>query len=59
MHLDIVPRFSIVDAARDDLVDDPEVSGGYATLKDGISVLSAPATPDQRDLAEREHVRRP
>ncbi|MFN8624212.1 MAG: AAA family ATPase [Chloroflexota bacterium] len=59
MHLDIVPRFSIVDAVRDDLaLDDPEVLKGYATLKDGITVLSAPATPDQRDLVSAEHVRR-
>ena len=59
MHLDVQPRFSIVEAVRDDLaLDDPEVLRSYATMKDSVAVLSAPPTPDLVDMVTPEHVRR-
>jgi pilus assembly protein CpaE len=59
MHLDIRPRFSIVDAVRDDLaLDDPEVLRQYATVADGLAVFTAPLTPDQAELVTGEHLRR-
>ena len=58
MHLDLKPRFSIVEAVRDDLaLDDPEVLRGYATMKDSLAVLSAPLTPDLADMVTPQHLR--
>lgn len=58
-HLDLVPRFSVVDAVRDDLaLDDPEVLKAYAEMKDGLAVFAAPVTPGQADMVGPDHVRR-
>lgn len=58
-HLDIRPRFSVVEAVRDDLaLDDPEVLRGYATVKDGLTVFTAPLMPDRVDMVTTDHVRR-
>lgn len=56
-HLDIQPRFSVVEAVRDDLaLDDPEVLRHYATMKDKLAVFAAPMTPDQSEMVTPEHV---
>jgi pilus assembly protein CpaE len=59
LHLDVVPRFSIVEAVRDDqALDDPEALRAYATMRDSLAILSAPLTPDQAEMVTAEHVRR-
>jgi pilus assembly protein CpaE len=59
LHLDVVPRFSIVEAVRDDqALDDPEALRAYATMRDTLAIFSAPLTPDQAELVTAEHVRR-
>ena len=59
LHLDVVPRFSVVEAVRDDqALDDPEALRAYATMRDTLAIFSAPLTPDQADMVTAEHVRR-
>jgi pilus assembly protein CpaE len=58
LHLDVVPRFSIVEAVRDDqALDDPEALRAYATMRDNLAIFSAPLTPDQAEMVTAEHVR--
>ena len=46
LHLDVVPRFSVVEAVRDEMaLEDPETLRAYATMRDSLAVLSAPLTP--------------
>jgi pilus assembly protein CpaE len=59
LHLDVVPRFSIVEAVRDDqALDDLEALRAYATMRDSLAIFSAPHTPDQAEMVTAEHVRR-
>jgi pilus assembly protein CpaE len=59
LHLDVVPRFSIVEAVRDDqALDDPEALRAYATMRDNLAIFCAPLTPDQAEMVTAEHVRR-
>ncbi len=59
LHLDIVPRFSVVEAARDDAaLDDPDALRAYAEMRDNLAVFAAPLAPDQADMVTADHVRR-
>lgn len=59
LHLDVVPRFSVVEAVRDDqALDDPEALRAYATMRDNLAIFSAPLSPDQAEMMTAEHVRR-
>jgi len=58
-HLDLQPRFSVVEAVHDDLaLDDPAVLRAYATMKDTLAVFTAPVTPDKVEMVTPEHLRR-
>lgn len=59
LHLDVMPRFSVVEAVRDDqALDDPEALRAYATMRDNLAIFSAPLSPDQAEMVTAEHVRR-
>ena len=58
-HLNLAPKFSVVELARDAVaLDDPEMIRGYAERHStGISVFASPQRPDQNDMMSQEHVR--
>jgi pilus assembly protein CpaE len=58
-HLNVRPRSSIVDVARDEVaLDEPEQLRAYAEDKAGLAVFAAPERPDQSELVGPVQVRR-
>jgi pilus assembly protein CpaE len=59
-HLNVAPRFSVVELARDGLaLEDPEIIRSYPEMhSSGVAVFAAPPRPDQAELLGQEHVRR-
>lgn len=59
-HLNVAPRFSVVELARDAAaLEDPELIRSYAERHpSSVSVFAAPLRPDQSELLSGDHVRR-
>lgn len=60
IHLDLSPRQTVIDVSRDEqALDDADLLRGYATRHDsGLHVLAGPATPEQTELVNHEHLAR-
>lgn len=58
-HLNLSPKFSVVELARDTAaLDDPGSIHAYAEVhSSGVSVFAAPLRPDQNDMMTQDHVR--
>jgi pilus assembly protein CpaE len=58
-HLNLGPRFSVVELARDAAaLEDPELVRSYAErYAGGVSVFAAPKRPDQTEMMGQEHTR--
>jgi pilus assembly protein CpaE len=59
-HVNMAPRFSVVELARDNAaLDDPELLRAYAEQHvSGLAVFGAPLRPDQGEMIGQEHVER-
>jgi pilus assembly protein CpaE len=59
-HVNMAPRFSVVELARDTAaLDDPELLRAYAEPhSSGLAVFGAPLRPDQGEMIAQEHVER-
>lgn len=59
-HINMAPRFSVVELARDTAaLDDPELLRAYAEQHvSGLAVFGAPLRPDQGEMIQQEHVER-
>ncbi len=59
-HVNMAPRFSVVELARDSAaLDDPELLRAYAEQHaSGLAVFGAPLRPDQGEMIGGEHVER-
>jgi pilus assembly protein CpaE len=58
-HLNLQPKFSVVELARDtQAIEDPGSVRAYAEVhSSGVSVFASPQRPDQNDMMTLDHVR--